>query len=90
MNLVPSIDTTPEARRIQLDVIRRMSGADRVRHAVTMSEEAREISVAGIRARHPGWSDRRVRRALLELMYGAELVARAWGPASTSGPAQDS
>lgn len=46
--------------------------------AVSMSEEAREITRAGIRFRHPDWDDAQVRRALLVRLYGAELVARAW------------
>ena len=52
-----------------------MSPSERVDLAVAMSEEVREIASAGIRSRQ------RVRRALLERLYGTELVARAWGPA---------
>jgi len=78
---VPSRDTSPEARRVQLAVLRKLLPEERVRTAVAMSEESREIAKAGIRARHPDWSERRQQRALLELLYGCELVVRAWGPA---------
>jgi hypothetical protein len=84
MPAVRSRDTSIEAERVQRDVIRRMSGAERVRIAVEMSEAARELSLAGIRARNPVWSEARSRRALLELLYGSELVERAWGPATDS------
>ena len=81
MDAVRSLDTSPDARRIQQAVWRRMSPSERVDLAVAMSEDVREIASAGIRLRHPDWSDDRVRRALLERLYGTELVARAWGPA---------
>jgi len=65
---------------VQIAAIRRLTGAQRVELAVRMSEDARAITAAGIRARHPGWSDVRVRRELLVRIYGTELVTRAWGP----------
>jgi len=58
-----------------------MSPSERVDLAVAMSEDVRAIVSAGIRSRHPDWSDERVRHALIERLYGTELVARAWGPA---------
>ena len=81
METVRSLDTSPDARRIQQAVWRRMSPSERVDLAVAMSEEAREIAAAGIRSRHPDWSGERVRHALLESLYGSDLVTRAWGPA---------
>ena len=79
MALVRVRDTSEDARLAQLAVLRQMGPAERVRVAVKMSEEAREIAAAGVRARHPAWSEARVRRAVLERIYGAELVERAWG-----------
>ena len=40
-----------------------------------MSDDAREISLAGIRYRHPDWNEPEVRRALVELLGDASLVA---------------
>ena len=77
-----SFDTAPEARRVQLAVLRRKGRAERVRIAAAMSEEARELTMIGIRARHPAWTEEQVRRELLTRLYGAELVERAWGPAN--------
>jgi hypothetical protein len=39
-----------------------------------MSEEARAISAAGIRHRHPDWTDEQVHEALLVLLVGGELA----------------
>jgi len=43
-----------------------------------MSEDARELTRAGIRARHPGYAEREVEQALRRLLYGDDLVGRAW------------
>ena len=39
-----------------------------------MSDEAREISMAGIRHRHPDWPEERVRTEMLELLLGPQLA----------------
>lgn len=77
---VSSIDTAVEARRVQSAILRRMAPAERVEAAAAMSEDAREIARAGIRFRQPSWTESRVRYQLLCQLYGAHLVARAWGP----------
>ena len=69
-------DTTHEARRIQLAALRRLDGPTRLEMACRMSDDARAISEAGIRHRHPEWSDREVRHALLELLLGLDLAGR--------------
>lgn len=66
---------------MQVAALRRMTPAERVRLAAVMSEESREITRAGIRARRPDWSEARVQRELLVRLYGADLVERAFGPA---------
>jgi hypothetical protein len=47
----------------------------RVAAAFEMSEEARQIAAAGIRARHPGNSPAEVERRLVRLMLGADLAS---------------
>jgi len=76
---VTGLDTAPEARRVQTAILKNMTPRVRVRMAVSMSEDAREIARDGIRFRHPDWDEARVRHELLVRLYGAELVARAWG-----------
>ena len=79
MSSVTTRDTAPEAERVQASVFRSMAPEDRLLAAITMSEEAREITRAGIRFRNPTWTSARVQRELLNRLYGAELVAKAWG-----------
>ncbi len=46
-------DTTAGARRVQLDVYRRMAPSARIRTAVDLSEQARIVALAGIAGRDP-------------------------------------
>ena len=73
-----SRDTSLEAHRRQLDICRRMDPARRVELAWRMSEEARAVAAAGIRARHPDYSEAEVRRALARLVLGDALASIAW------------
>jgi hypothetical protein len=67
-------DTSTEAARVQLEVLRRMTGAERVAIALDLSETARALSEAGIRHRHPEWTDETVRDALMDLLLGPQLA----------------
>lgn len=61
-----------------MECYRRMTPAARVAAAAEMSEDMRAVAAAGIRARHPGYSDAEVRHALFRLLLGDELFRRAW------------
>ena len=66
---MPIRDTSPDAEQVQLDVFRRMTGEQRLKLALEMSDFARELSLSRIRAEHPGWSDWEVKRELLRLDF---------------------
>lgn len=62
-------DTSPEAAEVQLGVFRRMTGEQRLKLALEMSDFAREISLSRIRFEHPEWSEWEVKRELLRLEF---------------------
>ena len=76
----PRRGTTLAARTIQLRAQRRLDGPTRLEMACRMSDDARSVSEAGIRHRHPEWSDREIQRALLVLLLGPELAKRVLDP----------
>ena len=79
---VLSSDTSLEAERIQLELWRRMSPIEKL-HAVSESTQAvLQLSLAGIRRRHPEAADeeRRMRLAILKL--GRELACQAFPEAA--------
>jgi hypothetical protein len=71
-------DTDPAAYERQTEAYRRMSGRERVEICFRLNELARRTAEAGIRSRHPDYSDVQVQWALRRLWLGDELTRRAW------------
>jgi len=67
-------DTSVAARRVQIEALRRLDGPARLEMALRMSDDSREVTLAGIRHRHPDWTDAAVHQELLRLLLGPELA----------------
>lgn len=63
------LDTSADAHRAQLEVYRRMTGAQRLRIALDMSDFVRECAKSRIRKRHPEMTEQEVTRELIREMY---------------------
>ena len=70
--------TDPRAPQGQVEALRRLGPAARVEQAFEMSELARETSKAGIKKRHPTYTDEDAVRALVWLLYGEDLARKIW------------
>jgi hypothetical protein len=62
----------------QLAIYRRMAPAQRCAIAARMSTDARAITMAGIRRRHPDYDANQTRLALFRLLLGDEMFRRVW------------
>jgi hypothetical protein len=62
-------DTSPAARARQDEILRAMTGEQRMTLAYEMSMFARELAREGIRRDHPDWSDAQIARELLRLAF---------------------
>jgi hypothetical protein len=71
-------DTSLESHEAQLQAYRRLGPAGRARLAAELSAKTRELTRAGIRARHPEYTDEQVENALRRILLGDELFHRAW------------
>jgi hypothetical protein len=71
-------DTSVGGHRAQLDVYRRLGAGRRAQLAARLSADVRRLSRAGIRSRHPAYTDEDVELALHRLLYGDDLFRRAW------------
>ena len=71
-------DTSPDSHQAQLRAYRRLGPAGRARVAGKLSADTRELTRAGIRARHPEYGDEEVESALRRILLGDELFCRAW------------
>jgi hypothetical protein len=73
-----SLDTSTEAHAAQLSAWRRMGPERRLLLAMQMSDEIRQVALAGIRHRHPEYTEEEARFALFRHLLGHELFVRAW------------
>ena len=73
-----SSDTSPAAERAQVELWRRMSPIEKL-HAVTETTRAAlQLSLAGIRLRHPEASDEECMLRLAVFRLGRELARRVY------------
>ena len=68
---MPPSDTSPRAAALQIELYRKLGTARRTQIAADLSDAVRETAVAGVRRRHPEYKEEEVRRALIEMLYGA-------------------
>lgn len=66
---MPISDTSPEIEALQLQVMRSMTGGQRVLLGLELSLLLRQFMKAGIRHDHPEWSERQVALEVLRLLF---------------------
>jgi len=69
-------DTHPEAERVQLDLIRKMTIAQRLARTVEWTRLAVNLSRQGIARAHPGLDDHELDLLWVEQQYGRDLAIR--------------
>jgi hypothetical protein len=62
-------DTHPDAARVQREIIRNMTGEQRVKIVFQMSNFMRSMAISRIRAEHPDWTEWQIKRELLRLAF---------------------
>ena len=72
MNAIPA-DTTIEAARKQIEILRRMSPQKRALISFELRDNVRQNAIAGIKKLHPDFTEAQIRRELLRRMVGDEL-----------------
>jgi hypothetical protein len=73
------LDTTEEAWRLQIDMFRRMSMAEKSRLTWQLSADARANAEAGERLRHPNAPEMEIRVRAAARYLGRETVMRVYG-----------
>jgi len=71
-------DTAPDARRVQEAAWRRLGPEGRVRLMLRLSDELREIAVAGFRDREPDLTEAEARGRMLRAVLGDTLFEAAY------------
>jgi hypothetical protein len=74
-------DTSPEAWRVLMELIRRLPAEERLRRAMELSEMVRLAGEAALRRAHPNASEREIFLLAAREKLGDELCRRVYGPA---------
>lgn len=77
-------DTSPAAERIQIELLQRAPAWRKLHMIGQMNATVRMLALSGLRQRYPDASEGELRRRLADLLLGAELAARVYGPLTVS------
>ena len=72
-------DTSAAALAVQDALLRRASPADKLAQVARLSRMVDQLSMAGLRQRHPTTDDEMIAYRRAELRLGRELAARVYG-----------
>jgi hypothetical protein len=73
-------DTSLEAQEVLLAIYRDMPASRKLALVEEANHRARLWAWSGLKSRHPGESEARLRRRLFGLELGEELATKVWGP----------
>ena len=71
-----SPDTTPEAEKVQIELIRESSVSKRISRVRSLSQTAIYLSRRAIQRANPSLTEREVNLLFVELHYGKDLAER--------------
>ena len=72
-------DTRPEAERVLIGLLCGASIPRKLEMLGELNAAARQLTLQGLRARHPAASEAQLRRYLADLLLGPELAGRVYG-----------
>jgi hypothetical protein len=75
MNLIPA-DTTPDAHRKQIEILRKMSPERRALISFELSDNVRQNAIAGIKKLHPDFTDAQIKKELLKRIVPDEVFQK--------------
>lgn len=78
MGEVRPLDTSEEAWSVYLDMLRRMSPERRFEMGLRLNALCRRLLEAGVRDRHPDYTDEQVRLAVIGLLLPEDLFRAAY------------
>jgi len=75
MDYIPA-DTTRDAYRKQIEILRKMSPGDRAMLAFELSDSIRENAISGIKYQHPEYTTEQIRNELLRRLVGTKMFSK--------------
>jgi hypothetical protein len=79
-------DTTRDAEKKQIEILRRMGPEGRLRAAIELSRTSRKLLLEGVPKRHPDYDERQIRLETIRLTLPKELFRAAYPEAGENLP----
>lgn len=73
-------DTRPEAEAVLIGLLRQAPAWRKVQMVDQLNQTVRLLALSGLQTRYPTATPQELRRRLADLLLGADLAARAYGP----------
>lgn len=73
-------DTHPAAERVQIELMRQAPPWRKLHMLGQLNQTVKLMALSGLRQRHPQASEKELHRRLADLLLGAELAVRVYGP----------
>jgi len=80
------LDTTINAEKVQIDILRQMKPEQRLQMAVNLARTTRKLLMEGVRMRHPDYSEDQIRLATIRLILKDDLFLSAYPDAKDIVP----
>jgi len=82
MDYIPA-DTTPQAHKKQVEILRKMSPEKRALISFELSDNVRQNAIAGIKKQHPDFTRQQIINEVIRRCYGEEVfreiaAAKGW------------
>lgn len=73
-------DTTPEAEEVLIKLLRDAPPSRKIEMVCELNQMVRQLTIAGLRERHPNADEEEIRRRLADMLLGKELAEEVYGP----------
>ena len=83
-------DTSPEAWKVLLDLLRKMSPSEKLQRTIEYSDMIRKFAEAGMRRRYPNADERELFLRMARQNLGPDLFRKVYGEDRNVSPGQRS
>ncbi len=73
-------DTPPETERVMFAMLREIPPCRKLEMVAQLNQAGRELALVGLQTRYPKATQDELHRHLADILLGAELATRVYGP----------
>jgi hypothetical protein len=73
-------DTHPEIAALQIELMRRLTPTQKLAMVTQLNHMVRTLALSGLKSRYPDDPPEKLRRRLADLILGADLACKVYGP----------